>query len=157
MPKRFFLAKMTAVSQSYDSRFTSSFFPQIGRGFVLWEPHLEVSKVILGLLEMCSEADWWVPSAKYGLPLTAGGDACRTSRHTLAQVGVSFFGKSSYSVIFERPSNLEIEKNSVVMGDGECAGVYSSSDDRTKLTNRYTVHSAFIGPKVGGSGGLDYY
>ena len=60
-------------------------------------------------------------------------------------------------VIFERPSNLEIEKNSVVMGDGECAGVYSSSDDRTKLTNRYTVHSAFIGPKVGGSGGLNYY
>jgi hypothetical protein len=35
---------------------------------------------------MCSEADWWVPSAKYGLPLTAGGDACRTSRHALAQV-----------------------------------------------------------------------
>ena len=100
MPKRFFLAKMTAVSQSYDSRFTSSFFPQIGRGFVLWEPHLEVSKVILGLLEMCSEADWWVPSAKYGLPLTAGGDACRTSRHTLAQVRVSFFGKSSYSSYF---------------------------------------------------------
>ncbi len=42
--------------------------------------------MILGLLEMCSEADWWVPSAKYGLPLTAGGDACRTSRHALAQV-----------------------------------------------------------------------
>jgi hypothetical protein len=45
-----------------------------------------VSKVLLGLLEMCSEADWWVPSSKYGLPLTAGGDACRTSRHALAQV-----------------------------------------------------------------------
>ena len=53
---------------------------------MLWEPHLEVSKVLLGLLEMCSEADWWVPSSKYGLPLTAGGDACRTSRHALAQV-----------------------------------------------------------------------
>ena len=53
----------------------------IGRGFVLWEPHLEVSKVLLGLLEMCCEADWWVPSSKYGLPLTAAGDSCRTSRY----------------------------------------------------------------------------
>ena len=82
----------------------------IGRGFVLWEPHLEVSKVqwykskqlffrkknqineysifqvLLGLLEMCCEADWWVPSAKYGLPLTAAGDSCRTSRLALASV-----------------------------------------------------------------------
>ena len=46
----------------------------IGRGFLLWEPHLEVSKVLLGLLEMTCEADWWVPSGKYGLPLTPSGD-----------------------------------------------------------------------------------
>merc|ERR1719361_3392660 len=58
----------------------------IGRGFVLWEPHLEVSKVLLGLLEMCCEADWWVPSSKYGLPLTAAGDSCRTSRLALTSI-----------------------------------------------------------------------
>ena len=58
----------------------------IGRGFVLWEPHLEVSKVLLGLLEMCCEADWWVPSSKYGLPLTAAGDSCRTSRCALTSI-----------------------------------------------------------------------
>ena len=29
----------------------------IGRGFTLWEPHLEVSKVLLGLLDTSSEAD----------------------------------------------------------------------------------------------------
>lgn len=58
----------------------------IGRGFVLWEPHLEVSKVLLGLLEMCCEADWWVPSSKYGLPLTAAGDSCRTSRLALTAI-----------------------------------------------------------------------
>ena len=58
----------------------------IGRGFVLWEPHLEVSKVLLGLLEMTCEADWWVPSGKYGLPLTPSGDSCRTSRHALMQI-----------------------------------------------------------------------
>ena len=43
-------------------------------------------QVLLGLLEMCCEADWWVPSAKYGLPLTAAGDSCRTSRLALASV-----------------------------------------------------------------------
>jgi hypothetical protein len=43
-----------------------------GRGFLLWEPHLEVSKVLLGLLDMASEAAKWVPSQKYGLPLTPG-------------------------------------------------------------------------------------
>ena len=39
---------------------------------MLWEPHLEVSKVLLGLLDMASEADKWVPSQVYGLPLTPG-------------------------------------------------------------------------------------
>ena len=38
----------------------------------MWEPHLEVSKVLLGLLDMASEADKWVPSQVYGLPLTPG-------------------------------------------------------------------------------------
>ena len=32
---------------------------------------------------MCCEADWWVPSSKYGLPLTGPGDSCRTSRLAL--------------------------------------------------------------------------
>ncbi|XP_059089612.1 WD repeat-containing protein 7-like [Tigriopus californicus] len=58
----------------------------IGRGFTMWEPHLEVSKVFLGLLDMCCEADWWVPSGKYGLPLTQSGDSCRTSRHSLFSI-----------------------------------------------------------------------
>ena len=35
---------------------------------------------------MTCEADWWVPSAKYGLPLTPSGDSCRTARHALGQI-----------------------------------------------------------------------
>ena len=35
---------------------------------------------------MCCEADWWVPSSKYGLPLTAAGDSCRTSRLALTSI-----------------------------------------------------------------------
>jgi hypothetical protein len=33
----------------------------IGRGFTVWEPYLDVSKVLLGLLEQCCEADKLVP------------------------------------------------------------------------------------------------
>lgn len=33
----------------------------IGRGFTVWEPYLEVSKILLGLLELCCEADKLVP------------------------------------------------------------------------------------------------
>ena len=51
---------------------TGKYSTCLGRGFVLWEPHLEVSKVLLGLLDMASEADKWVPSQIYGLPLTPG-------------------------------------------------------------------------------------
>jgi len=58
----------------------------IGRGFTLWEPHLEVSKVLLGLLDTSSEADRWVPSQRYGLPLTPVADCCRTARHALAAI-----------------------------------------------------------------------
>ena len=45
-----------------------------------------IPQVLLGLLEMCCEADWWVPSSKYGLPLTAAGDSCRTSRLALTSI-----------------------------------------------------------------------
>lgn len=33
----------------------------IGRGYTIWEPYLDVSKVLLGLLELCSDADRLVP------------------------------------------------------------------------------------------------
>merc|ERR1719361_1529481 len=61
----------------------------IGRGFILWEPHLEVSKVLLVLLDMSSEAALWVPSQKYGLPPTPVADCCRTARHTLSAIATA--------------------------------------------------------------------
>lgn len=33
----------------------------IGRGFTVWEPYLDVSKVLLGLLELCCDSDRLVP------------------------------------------------------------------------------------------------
>lgn len=33
----------------------------IGRGFTVWEPHVDVSKVLLALLELCCEGDKLIP------------------------------------------------------------------------------------------------
>ncbi|VVC91912.1 unnamed protein product, partial [Leptidea sinapis] len=61
----------------------------LGRGFSVWEPYLDVSHVLLGLLEMCSDADKLVPSMTYGLPLTAQADSCRTARHALTLIATA--------------------------------------------------------------------
>ncbi|XP_014203336.1 WD repeat-containing protein 7 isoform X3 [Copidosoma floridanum] len=61
----------------------------IGRGFTVWEPYLDVSRVLLGLLEMCCDADKLVPSMTYGLPLTPAADSCRTARHALTLIATA--------------------------------------------------------------------
>ncbi|KAG8226379.1 hypothetical protein J437_LFUL007778 [Ladona fulva] len=61
----------------------------IGRGFTVWEPYLDVSKVLLALLELCSESDRLVPSMTYGLPLTPAADSCRTARHALTLIATA--------------------------------------------------------------------
>lgn len=82
----FLVLSPASAKQASNSSLRRAAIDLIGRGFILWEPHLEVSKVLLGLFEMTCEADWWVPSGKYGLPLTPSGDSCRTSRHALASI-----------------------------------------------------------------------
>lgn len=61
----------------------------IGRGFTVWEPYVEVSAVLLGLLELCIDSDRLVPSMMYGLPLTPIADACRTARHALSLIATA--------------------------------------------------------------------
>lgn len=34
----------------------------LGRGFTVWEPYLDVSAVLLGLLELCVDGDRLVPT-----------------------------------------------------------------------------------------------
>jgi WD repeat-containing protein 7 len=58
----------------------------IGRGFTVWEPYLDVSKVLLGLLEISCDSSRLIPSLTYKLPLTPQADACRTARHALRLV-----------------------------------------------------------------------
>ncbi|UXI18302.1 Charged multivesicular body protein 5 [Sarcoptes scabiei] len=61
----------------------------IGRGFIIWEPYLDVSKILLSLLEFCCNSDTEhniVPSLKFGLPLTPAADSARTARHSLQMI-----------------------------------------------------------------------
>ncbi|VVC26686.1 Hypothetical protein CINCED_3A013205 [Cinara cedri] len=58
----------------------------IGRGFAVWEPYFDVSKVLLGILELCCDSDRLVPSMSYGLPLTPAADSYRTARHALISI-----------------------------------------------------------------------
>nr|XP_029714978.1 WD repeat-containing protein 7-like [Aedes albopictus] len=61
----------------------------IGRGFTVWEPYIDVSKVLLGLLEMCCDSNRLIPSLNYKLPLTPQADACRTARHALRLIATA--------------------------------------------------------------------
>ncbi|RWS30859.1 WD repeat-containing protein 7-like protein [Leptotrombidium deliense] len=61
----------------------------IGRGFTVWEPYLDVTKVLLELLELCCDADKLVPSMSFGLPLTPSADSCRTARHSLSLIATA--------------------------------------------------------------------
>ncbi|KAK4313735.1 hypothetical protein Pmani_014956 [Petrolisthes manimaculis] len=58
----------------------------IGRGFPVWEPYLEVAKVLLALLDYCADTDRLAPSMKYGLPLIPEADSCRTASNALTLI-----------------------------------------------------------------------
>ena len=61
----------------------------IGRGFIVWEPYLDVSKVLLGLLEICCDSSRLIPNLNYKLPLNPQADACRTARHALRLIATA--------------------------------------------------------------------
>ncbi|KAF1761406.1 hypothetical protein GCK72_009662 [Caenorhabditis remanei] len=62
----------------------------LGRGFVHWEPHLEISKVVLGLLDLASNNDKQGTLKRItGAPLNAIEDAARTSRQALSLIALA--------------------------------------------------------------------
>ncbi|XP_014681792.1 PREDICTED: WD repeat-containing protein 7-like [Priapulus caudatus] len=61
----------------------------IGRGFTVWEPHLDESAVLLGLLELCCDADKLLRGISLGLPLSPAADSCRTARHSLSLIATA--------------------------------------------------------------------
>lgn len=61
----------------------------LGRGFTVWEPYIEVSAVLLGLLELCIDYDIHIASIQSGLPLSAKADSCRSSHHALCLIAAA--------------------------------------------------------------------
>jgi hypothetical protein len=65
----------------------------IGRGFTVWQPHVDLPKVLLGLLELTSseKLGGHFPPEHHYQPhqITPEMDACRTARHALSQIASS--------------------------------------------------------------------
>lgn len=64
----------------------------LGRGFSMWEPYLDISKVVLGLLELAHPCEKLLSSASSAakiLPLQPRADAARTARHALALIATA--------------------------------------------------------------------
>uniref|UniRef100_A0A158P8C8 WD_REPEATS_REGION domain-containing protein n=1 Tax=Angiostrongylus cantonensis TaxID=6313 RepID=A0A158P8C8_ANGCA len=65
----------------------------LGRGFVYWEPHLEISKVVLGLLDLAGNTEkssfTYFRPIVIGAPLSSIADACRTARHSLTLIATA--------------------------------------------------------------------
>uniref|UniRef100_A0A8C6XPZ7 WD repeat domain 7 n=1 Tax=Naja naja TaxID=35670 RepID=A0A8C6XPZ7_NAJNA len=61
----------------------------IGRGFTVWEPYMDVSAVLMGLLELCADAEKQLSSIKMGLPLSPAADSARSARHALSLIATA--------------------------------------------------------------------
>ena len=89
----------------------------MGRGFTVWEPYIDVSRVMMSLLEfcVCENEQSMIPNLSFGLPLTSQADSCRTSRHSLAaiadarpQVFITTLAKevTRYNAVSQQPQSL---------------------------------------------------
>uniref|UniRef100_A0A3P9B3N7 WD repeat domain 7 n=1 Tax=Maylandia zebra TaxID=106582 RepID=A0A3P9B3N7_9CICH len=61
----------------------------IGRGFTVWEPYMDVSAVLMGLLELCADAEKQLANVTMGLPLNPPADSARSARHALSLIATA--------------------------------------------------------------------
>ncbi|KAM3938285.1 WD repeat-containing protein 7 isoform 1-T1 [Leptodactylus fuscus] len=61
----------------------------IGRGFTVWEPYMDVSAVLMGLLELCADAEKQLANITIGLPLSPAADSARSARHALSLIATA--------------------------------------------------------------------
>ncbi|VDK17340.1 unnamed protein product [Anisakis simplex] len=60
----------------------------LGRGFTVWQPHLDISKVLLGLLDLAATSEKYSTEATMPV-LSPQVDACRTARHALCLIATA--------------------------------------------------------------------
>uniref|UniRef100_A0A3Q2FMN5 WD repeat domain 7 n=1 Tax=Cyprinodon variegatus TaxID=28743 RepID=A0A3Q2FMN5_CYPVA len=61
----------------------------IGRGFTVWEPYMDVSAVLMGMLELCADAEKQLANISMGLPLNPPADSARSARHALSLIATA--------------------------------------------------------------------
>ncbi|ELK29589.1 WD repeat-containing protein 7 [Myotis davidii] len=61
----------------------------IGRGFTVWEPYMDVSAVLMGLLELCADAEKQLANITMGLPLSPAADSASSARHALSLIATA--------------------------------------------------------------------
>ena len=66
----------------------------MGRGFALWEPHIDVSKVLIGLFELCADIEQQIRKAtadraRSTLYLPAAKDLLRSAKHSLSLIATA--------------------------------------------------------------------
>ncbi|XP_029025680.1 WD repeat-containing protein 7 isoform X5 [Betta splendens] len=61
----------------------------IGRGFTVWEPYMDVSAVLMGMLELCADAEKQLTNISVGLPLNPPADSARSARHALSLIATA--------------------------------------------------------------------
>ena len=70
----------------------------MGRGFALWEAHIDVSQVLIGLFELCADIEQLIRSSTPGSPtftpgnyvhLPAAKDLLRSAKHSLSLIATA--------------------------------------------------------------------
>jgi len=61
----------------------------IGRGFTLWEPYMDVSAVLIALLEISADSKHRDLTFRKGLPLSPSADTHRSARHALSLIATA--------------------------------------------------------------------
>lgn len=61
----------------------------IGRGFTLWEPYMDVSAVLIALLELSADSKKSDLTFRKGLPLSPSADTHRSARHALSLIATA--------------------------------------------------------------------
>lgn len=62
----------------------------IGRGFALWEPHIDVSQVLIGLFELCADIETRLRSERgRNFSISAAKDLHRSAKHSLSLIATA--------------------------------------------------------------------
>lgn len=90
----------------------------IGRGFPLWELYMDVSAVLMALLELCPDKKSHVAPFSKGLPLSSAADSQRSARHALTLIS------TARPLVFITTLAREVGNNPFFLGQSLCCSSF---------------------------------